>query len=142
MSLLDITSVYQMGDRTLAIQTSERALKLQPLLIKFGGDLEMMEFQADLVHGMNSVHGISTAPSSPGSIYSVTSRGEVMVFDPRVSLNDSEAMGKAPGEEETRFMQEIPVKGFDLPLVRVLENGFSKGSVLALKFWLHEDCQR
>ncbi len=39
-------------------------------------------------------------------------------------------------------MQDLEVKGFDLPLVRVLENGFSKGSMLAVKFVLPDDCKR
>ncbi len=95
--------MYQCGDKTLAVQTPERSLKLQPLLIRFGGDLEMQEFQADLVHGMNSVHGISSSPPSfPGSVFSVTSRGEVMVFDPKVTLQDSEANGDGSKETEKK----------------------------------------
>ncbi len=34
------------------------------------------------------------------------------------------------------------MKGFDLPLVRVLENGFSRGSVLVVRFTPAADCQR
>ncbi len=98
LSLFDITCVYQCGDKTLAIQTPERALGLRPLLVRFGGDLEMQEFQADLVHGVNSVHGVSgRAPSSQGSVFSVTARGEVVVFDPQVALQQDGEAAAAPG---------------------------------------------
>ncbi len=90
---------------------------------------------------MNSVHGINSAPSFPDSVFSVTSRGEVMVSDPKVTLQDGEANGGVEATER-RFRQELEVKGFDLPLIRVLENGFAKGSILVVKFTLTEDCQR
>ncbi len=96
-----------------------RCQKLQPLLIKFNTDLEMEEWQADLVNGekltllnhpyfhlpkakvpsvtpvyvhagMNSIRGITTAPTFPGCLFSVTARGEVMVFDPKVALDNAE----------------------------------------------------
>ena len=70
----------------MAIQTASRSLTLRPLQIRFSGDLELEAWQSDLVNGMNSVRGISGPPSSPGSVFSVTSRGEVKVFDPKVAF--------------------------------------------------------
>ena len=40
---------------------------------------------------MNSVRSLRGAPSFPGSVFSVTSRGEVVVFDPRAVTAEQQA---------------------------------------------------
>ena len=51
LSLFDITCVCQVGDKTLALFTHSRSLLMQPIRIKFNGDLEMEAWQADIVSG-------------------------------------------------------------------------------------------
>ena len=54
LSLSEITCVCraQQGDKTLAIHTPARAFLLMPLLLKFPGDLELEEWQADITAGI------------------------------------------------------------------------------------------
>ena len=53
LSLSEITGICRSGisDKTLAIHTPARTFLLMPLLIKFNGDLEMEEWQADITAG-------------------------------------------------------------------------------------------
>ena len=51
LSLFDITCVCQVGDKTLALFTHSRSLLMQPIRIRFNGDLEMEAWQADIVSG-------------------------------------------------------------------------------------------
>ena len=52
LSLSEITCVCRhTGDKTLAIHTPARAFLLMPLLLKFPGDLELEEWQADITAG-------------------------------------------------------------------------------------------
>ena len=87
---------------------------------------------------MNSVRSISGPPSA-SSIYSVTSLGEVLVFDPKVAEDggcDSEAK-KCDGQ----YSQQIPLDGKSMPLAHTLENGFVAGCVLAFSLRMAEDSQ-
>ena len=107
-------------DKTLAIHTAKKTRNLQPLQLRFNSDLDLEEWQADICHGMNSVRNIAGPPSA-GSTFSVTARGEVAVFDPKVT----EEAGCDPEikKEDGQFSQNIPVEGQPLPIIRVLENG-------------------
>ena len=51
LSLSEITCTVQHADKTLAIFTPLRSLHLQPVQLKFGGDLEMEAWQAHLTKG-------------------------------------------------------------------------------------------
>jgi hypothetical protein len=88
---------------------------------------------------MNSVRGI-TGPPSPGSLFSVTSWGEVVVFDPRVS----EESGFEPEVKKLdgQFSQDLPVEGRDTPIVAMLENGFVPGTVISFTLKLSEQCKK
>jgi hypothetical protein len=50
------------------------------------------------VQGMNSVRGTTGRPSD-GSVYSVTSRGEVLLFDPEAARNSGEEENSVVGEQ-------------------------------------------
>ena len=91
LSLLEITCAYQLADRTLGIQTDQRSRRLQPLQITFTSDSDLEEWHAEIVNGMNSVRCLRGAPSVPGSVFSVTSRGEVVVFDPKAVTAEQQA---------------------------------------------------
>ena len=52
LSLSEITCVCRTGsEKTLAIHTPARSFLLMPLLLKFSGDLELEEWQADITAG-------------------------------------------------------------------------------------------
>ena len=52
LSLSEITCVCRAGvEKTLAIHTPARSFLLMPLLLKFSGDLELEEWQADITAG-------------------------------------------------------------------------------------------
>ena len=94
ISLSEITAVSVCNEKSspqLAFFTSGRSLKLQPLLVKFLTEYEMQDWHGDLVTSMNSLHATRSSPH-PASVFSVTVRGEVMVWD-------SQAAAQA-GEEE------------------------------------------
>ena len=112
---------------------------------------------------MNSVRSVRGAPSFPGSVFSVTSKGETVVFDPKVTTAEQQA---AMQEGSTKRMdgqfsqvgcfrfhfisdffsffvfQDIDVRGYELPIVRTLENGFAPGTTLALTIRMNENGQR
>jgi hypothetical protein len=50
------------------------------------------------VQGMNSVRGTTGRPSD-GSVYSVTSRGEVLFFDPEAARNSGEEENSVVGKQ-------------------------------------------
>eukprot|EP00095_Tigriopus_kingsejongensis_P005868 maker-scaffold38_size502422-snap-gene-2.18 protein:Tk05868 transcript:maker-scaffold38_size502422-snap-gene-2.18-mRNA-1 annotation:"tectonin beta-propeller repeat-containing protein" len=159
LSLFEITCVCQNGDKTLGIHTTKRSLSLQPIQIKFNGDLEMeewhreicygeFELQNDTIHlgsfhpshlGMNSVRGIE-GPPAQGSTFSVTARGEVTVFDPKVM----EESGFDPEIKKVdgQFSQSIAIEGLEQPIVKTLENGFPPGTVMSFTLQLTEECER
>ena len=90
---------------------------------------------------MNSVRSI-TGPPSSASMFSVTSLGEVLVFDPKVAEDggcDSEAK-KCDGQ----YSQEIPLEGkkTTMPIAHLLENGFVAGCVIAFSLRMAEDSQK
>ena len=68
LSLSEITCVCRAGvEKTLAIHTPARSFLLMPLLLKFSGDLELEEWQADITAGRpknffnsltNVLHGV------------------------------------------------------------------------------------
>ena len=94
ISLSEITCVSVCSEKSspqLAFFTSSRSLKLQPLLVKFMTEYEMQDWHGDLVTSMNSLHGTRASPAH-SSVFSLTVRGEVMVWD-------SQAATRA-GEEE------------------------------------------
>ena len=83
LSLAEITWVSVCSEKTnpqLAVYTPARSGKLQPILIKFGSEAELFDWYGDLVASTKSVHGTTGRPGHP-SVYSVTGRGEVMVWD-------------------------------------------------------------
>ena len=51
----EITAVVQYADKTLAIFTPLRSLHLQPIQIKFTGDLDMEAWQAHLIKGRTKI---------------------------------------------------------------------------------------
>ncbi len=123
----------------MSIFTPAKSLLLRPLRIRFNGDLEAEAWHADVVAGMNSVRGVKGAPSA-GSLFSVTSQGEVVVFDPIVA----EESGLEPEVKKLdgQFSQDIPVEGMDMPVVAPLENGFVAGSVISMTLKMGENLKR
>ena len=98
VSLSEVSCVSVCRERAspqLAVFTPSRSAKLQPLLVKFSSDSEMEDWHGELVSSMNSLHGTTGTPSQH-SVFSVTARGEVMVWD-------SLAATKA-GEEENSVL--------------------------------------
>lgn len=55
LSLSEITCVSHTGEKTLAIHTPARSFLLMPLLLRFSGDLEMEEWQADITAGRRPI---------------------------------------------------------------------------------------
>ena len=83
------------------------------------------------------------ARPSPGSLLSLTSKGEICIFDP-VAMERS---GLDATEKRTQndwvFTQSINVcSARPLPIVHSLENGFSADSSLFIQVKLHEDAAR
>ena len=63
LSLSEITCVCRSGEKTLAIHSATRSFHLMPLQIKFSGDLEMEQWQADITagkHRTSSLHSLRT----------------------------------------------------------------------------------
>lgn len=89
---------------------------------------------------MNSVRGMSGAPSAD-SLFSVTSRGEVAVFDPLAA--DEAGCEPNAKKEDTRFSQEIKIEPREqMPIVRALENGFTPGTSISFSIKLPETWKR
>ena len=139
LSLSELTCVSICSEKTspqLAVHTAARTTKLQPILLKFSSEAELYDWHGDLVAGMSCVHGTTARPGL-GCVYSVTGRGEVMVFDPQAA--------KLVGEEEnsvvgSQYSQEIQVEGKQTPLVEKLGNGFGPGSALYTEMTIGEAC--
>jgi len=139
LSLSELTCVSICSEKSspqLAVHTPARTVKLQPILIKFSSDAELYDWHADLVAGMNCVHGTASRPGI-GSVYSVTGRGEVMVFDPQAAKHVGEEENSVVGSQ---YSQEIPVEGRQTPLVEKLTNGFGPGSALYAEMTIGEAC--
>ena len=51
----EITCLCRIGEKTLAIHTPARSFLLMPLLLKFNGDLDMEEWQADISAGKSFI---------------------------------------------------------------------------------------
>ena len=145
LSLSELTCVSICSERSspqLAVHTAARSARLQPVLVKFASEAELYDWHADLVAGMNCVHGTMGRPGM-GSVFSVTGRGEVMVFDPQAA--------KRVGEEEntvvgSQYSQEIEVEGRQAPgvwggVVEKLANGFGAGSALYTEIKIGESCE-
>ncbi len=88
----------------------------------------MFKWRENLVANTNRVHGTTGGPG-PLSVYtySVTGRGEVMVWD-REAANIA-------GEEQRRekaasHSVQIPVEEKPMPLAEKVINGFGAGSVI------------
>jgi hypothetical protein len=83
----------------------------------------------------------------PGSLFSLTTRGEVAVFDPASVAPAADSGGTEAGlalglrKLDGQFSQDIPVHA-ETPLVRMLENGFAEGSVLVITMIVKEAAQR
>ena len=92
ISLSEITCVSVCNEKSspqLAFFTSGRSMKLQPLLVKFVTEYEMQDWHGDLVSSMNSLHGTRSSPD-PASVFSVTVRGEVMIWDSQAATQAGE----------------------------------------------------
>ncbi len=59
LSLSEITCVCRSGEKTLAVHSATRSFHLAPLQIKFSGDLEMEQWQADITAGRNDLNTLS-----------------------------------------------------------------------------------
>lgn len=67
-----------------------------------------------MIAGMNSVRNISGAPTFPGPLVSVTSRGEALVFDPNtMSVEEENDMSSGANikKMDGQFSQDIDVRG-------------------------------
>ena len=138
LSLAEITCVSVCSEKTspqLAVYTPARSGKLQPILIKFGSEAELFDWHGDLVASANSVHGTTARPGSL-SVYSVTGRGEVMVWDSKAAI----IAGEEQREEGSSHSVQIPVEDKPMPLAEKLINGFSAGSALYTEIRIAENC--
>ena len=132
LSLAEITAVCRLGgDKTLGIFTSARSQTLTPIQLRFSGDIELEGWQAHLVAGVNSVRRCTGGPTPGKCVFSVTSRGEVCIFDAQAAENESGGVnGSGSGDQQIdcAYSQEIPCRDRPLPLLHPLENGFPPGS--------------
>jgi len=140
LSLSELTCISLCSEKNsqLAIHTAARSVKLQPILVKFSSEAELYDWHADLVGGMNSVHGTISRPGNY-SLFSVTGRGEVLVYDPKAA--------QLVGEEEStmvgsQFSQEIPLNEKSTPCTEKLSNGFGVGSALYFEITIGELCEQ
>ena len=136
-SLAEFTAVSICSERKeaqLALHTSDRSL--QPLLMRFSTDAEMRAWHGELLDGMNAVHG-TTARPAPSSLFSVTVRGEVMVWDPTAAAKAGEEQCKVEG---AAYTQQLDLADQTVPIVERLTNGFGPGSALYLELRLADPC--
>ena len=92
---------------------------------------------------MNSVRCTQSGPSPGNSIFSVTSKGEVCVFDSLAAENACLLeQDKSKKVEDASFSQNIPFHGRTLPLVHPLENSFPCGSSLFVTAKINENADR
>ena len=115
ISLSEITCVSVCSEKSspqLALFTSSKSRTLQPFLIKFSCESEMLDWHGELVSSTSRVQG-TTATPHPASVYSVTTRGEVMVWDSRASsqagAEDKSVLGSqySLGRPQTEFIRYI-----------------------------------
>ena len=119
----------------LAVYTPAWSEKLQPILIKFGNQVDLFNWHGDLVASTYSVHG-TTARPGPLSVFSVTGRGKVMVWDSEAA----NIAGEEQREEGSSHSVQIPVEDKPMPLAEKLINGFSAGSAIYTEFRITEVC--
>ena len=96
-----------------------------------------------LLLGINSVLKTQSRPST-GSLISITSKGEVCVFDTTaMEKSGLDALEKRT-QDDGVFAQSINVSGRPLPIVHSLENGFGVDSSLfvQVKMQQSEDAVR
>jgi len=139
ISLSEITCASICSDRSspqLSIFTPKRSKLLLPIHIRFSNEKEMEDWHSDLVTGINSVRGTVSRPSA-GSVFSVSNRGEVFVFDPSAAASSGEEENSVVGNN---YSQELDVFSKPLPLCENLANGFEPGSSLYMELRLMEDC--
>ena len=136
-SLAEFTAISICSERKeaqLALHTSDRSL--QPLLVRFSTEVEMRAWHGELVDGMNAIHG-TTARPAPSSLFSVTVRGEVMVWDPTAAAKVGEEQCKVEG---AAYTQQLDIGDRNVPIIERLTNGFGPGSALYLELRLADSC--
>ena len=139
LSLSEISCVSVCSEKSspqMAVYTPARSVKLQPILIKFSGESELQDWHSELVMGMNSVHGTLGTPGH-NSVFSVTGRGEVMVWDSEAASLRGEETSE---QEGSQYSLEIPVADKPLPLMEKLINGFGPGSSLYTEIRINSSC--
>merc|ERR1719410_3110399 len=145
LSLAEISCVSVCSEKAssnqLAVYTPARSARLQPILIRFGSEAELLDWHGDLVSSMNCVHGTVARPG-PSSVYSLTTRGEVMVWDSEAAASQGEGTQAAPGCD---YSTELPLPDTAdpptaTPLARRLVNNFGPGSALYLEIRIGETC--
>lgn len=87
--------------------------------------------------GINSVLKTQSKPST-GSLISVTSQGEVCLFDSSAMERSGIDSSVRRSQADNVFSQCINVSSSPLPLVQMLENGFSEDSSIFLQVKLAE----
>ena len=78
----------------------------------------------------------------PGSLLSLTSKGEICIFDPTASERSGLDATEKRTQNDCVFTQSINVCARPLPIVHSLENGFSVDSSLFIQVKLDEDAAR
>ena len=94
-----------------------------------------------LISGINSVLSTQTRPY-PGSLLSLTSKGEICIFDPTATERSGLDATEKRTQNDWVFTQSINVGARPLPIVHSLENGFSVDSSLFIQVKLDEDAAR
>ena len=74
----------------------------------------------------------------PGSLVSVTSKGEVCLFDPMAM--EKSGLDTSSLQNDSSFIQSINVAARPLPIVHLLENGFGLDSSLFVQGDIHKLC--
>ena len=92
----------------------------------------MFKWRENLVANTNRVHGTTGGPLS---VYSVTGRGEVMVWDSEAA----NIAGEEQREEGASHSVQIPVEEKPMPLAEKLINGFGAGSIIYTDIRISED---
>ena len=139
LSLSEISCVSLCSEKSspqLAVYTPARSVRLQPILVKFSSEGECRDWHAELVQSMNSVHGTVGRPG-PASVWSVTGRGEVMVWDSQAASDNAEETSQLEG---CHYSQEIVTHSKPLPLMEKLTNGFGAGSALYTEIRIAPTC--
>ena len=78
----------------------------------------------------------------PGSLLSLTSKGEICIFDPTATERSGLDATEKRTQNDWVFTQSINVGARPLPIVHSLENGFSVDSSLFIQVKLDEDAAR